>query len=72
MYWFSLIVKRFLFTPLVTLKHLVHGVVVITTNLWVGDPTIALGGFNARVTQQILYGHQVGIGVEHLRGHRVA
>ena len=54
------------------MKHLVHGVVVITSNLRVGDPAIPLCGFNARVIQQVLDGDQISIGVEHLRGHRMA
>ena len=46
--------------------------VIVSADLLIGYPTIALGGFDARMTQQILDGDDVGVGVEHLSCHGVA
>ena len=47
-----------------SLHHLPDRFVVISLHLEVADLAIALGGFDPGVAQKVLYGHQVGIGIE--------
>ncbi len=53
------------------LQHHRHGLMVVPLHLEIGYPAVALGGFDAGVTQEVLDGHQGGIGIEELGGHGV-
>jgi len=54
-----------------TLEHPVHGFKIIPLNLQIADLTIPLGGFYPVMSQQVLDGDQVSIGVKKLCRHRV-
>ena len=49
-----------------------HGVEVISLNIEVRYPAVALRGFHIAVSEQILDGGKIRIGVEKLCGHRMA
>jgi len=49
-----------------------HGLVVVSLDLEVRYPTVALRGGNLAMAQEILDGRQVRVGIEKLRGHGVA
>ena len=66
------IVKSFFLRTAVTLKHLGHGTVVITSHLLVGHPAVLLGSFDTGMAQKVLDGDKIRISIEHLSGHSVA
>lgn len=51
--------------------YLLFGFKVISLHFEIAYPEITLG-FDSSVTEEILDGYQICIGVEHLRGHSVA
>ena len=53
------------------LQYCRHGAVIIPLHLKVGYPAVALGGLDPGMPQEILDGHQGGIGIEQLGGHGV-
>ena len=47
------------------------GLVIVPLHLEIGHPAVPLGGFDPGMPQEILDGHQGGIGIEELGGHGV-
>ena len=54
------------------LQDHLHGLVVVSLDLEVRYPAVALRGGNLAMPQEVLNGRQISIGVEKLRGHGVA
>ena len=54
-----------------TLHHLGNRLLVVPLDLEIGHLAIALRGLDPGVSQEILDRHQVRIGIEQLRSHRV-
>lgn len=54
------------------LQNYLHGLVVVSLDLEVRYPAVALRCGNLAMPQEILNGRKVSIGVEELRGHSVA
>ena len=68
----ALILFVILFLCLRPLQDHLHGLVVVSLDLEVRYPTVALRGGNLAMAQEILDGRQVRVGIEKLRGHGVA
>ncbi len=54
------------------LQNHLYRLVVVSLDLEVGDPAVPLCGRDLTMPQEVLNGSKVCIGVEELRGHRVA
>ena len=54
------------------LQDYLHGLVVVSLDLEVRYPAVALGCGNLAMAQEVLDGRKASIGVEKLRGHGVA
>ena len=65
-------VLSFLLLCLRPLQNHLHGLVVVSLDLEVCYPAVALRCGNLAMSQKVLNGSKVGIGIEKLRGHGVA
>ena len=61
-----------LFLRLRPLQYHLHGLIVVSLDLEVRYPAVALRCGNLAMPQEILDGSKVSIGIEKLRGHGVA
>jgi hypothetical protein len=66
--WFLFKIKDYL-VPRRSLHNHLHGFAVISLDFQVGHPAVTLAGSDGVVPQQVLDGGEIGIGMEHLRGH---
>ena len=65
-------IQSFLLLCLRPLQNYLHSLVVVSLDLEVRYPAVALGCRNLAMPQEILDGRKVRIGIEKLRGHGVA
>ena len=72
MRFYALLPFIIFFLCLRPLQNNLHGLVIVSLNLEVRYPAVALGGGNLAMPQEVLNGRKVRIGIEKLRGHGVA